>query len=133
MDALVLTLAKKLPVSAIARLCDVSESRVWRTVNAHVKVARAQATYADVTALGVDEKFVGRRLGYLTIFHDPLDPKTIGTVEGRKADTFEDFKEDFIAHQGQPDLIESIGLQTSSPLPGHSSHTATAIRIGPSD
>ena len=113
MDALVLTLAKKLPVSAIARLFDVSENRVWRTVNTHVEVARVQATYADVTALGVDEKFVGRRLGYLTIFHDPLDPKTIGAVEGRKADTFEDFKEDFEAHEGQSDLIEFITMDMS--------------------
>jgi transposase len=113
MDALVLTLAKKLPVSAIAQLFGVSENRIWRAINVHVEAARAQASYADVKALGVDEKFVGRRLGYLTIFHDPLDPKTIGTVEGRKADTFEDFKEDFIAHEGQPDLIEFITMDMS--------------------
>jgi transposase len=113
MDALILTLAKKLPVSAIAQMFGVSEGRIWRAINVHVEVARAQATYADVAALGVDEKFVGRRLGYLTIFHDPLDPKTIGTVEGRKADTFKDFKEDFIAHEGQPDLIEFITMDMS--------------------
>ena len=113
MDALILTLAKKLPVSAIAQMFGVSEGRIWRAINVHVEVARAQAAYADVTALGVDEKFVGRRLGYLTIFHDPLDPKTIGTVEGRKADTFKDFKEDFIAHEGQPDLIEFITMDMS--------------------
>lgn len=113
MDALVLTLAKKLPVSAIAQLFGVSENRIWRAIHVHVEAARAQASYADVEALGADEKFVGRRLGYLTIFHDPLDPKTIGTVEGRKADTFEDFKADFIAHEGQPDRIEFITMDMS--------------------
>ncbi len=116
MDALVLTLAKKLPVSAIAHLFEVSENRIWRAINVHAEAARAQASYADVKALGVDEKFVGRRLGYLTIFHDPLDPKTIGTVEGRKADTFEDFKEDFIAHEGQPEAIGFITIDLSRPL-----------------
>jgi transposase len=113
MDALVLTLAKKLPVSAIAQLFGVSENRIWRAINVHVEAARAQASYADVKALGVDEKFVGRRLGYLTIFHDPLDPKTIGTVEGRKAETFEDFKEGFEAHEGQSDRIEFITMDMS--------------------
>jgi transposase len=113
MDALVLTLARKLPVSAIARLFEVSENRVWRTINTHVEAARAQASYADVKALGVDEKFVGRRLGYLTVFHDPLDPKSIGTVEGRKANTFEVFKEDFEAHEGVPELIQFITMDMS--------------------
>ena len=113
MDALVLTLAKKLPVSAIAQLFGVSENRIWRAIHVHVEAARTQASYADVKALGVDEKFVGRRLGFLTIFHDALGIRTVGTVEGRKADTFATFKEDFIAHEGQPDLIEFITMDMS--------------------
>jgi len=113
MDALVLTLAKKLPVSAIAQLFGVSENRIWRAIHVHVEAARTQASYADVKALGADEKFVGRRLGFLTIFHDALGIRTVGTVEGRKADTFATFKEDFIAHEGQPDLIEFITMDMS--------------------
>jgi hypothetical protein len=33
MDALVLILAKKLPVSAIAQMFGVSENRIWRAIN----------------------------------------------------------------------------------------------------
>ena len=77
----------------------VSESHIRRAINVLVEAARAQASYADVKALGADEKFVGRRLRYLTIFHDPLEIRTHGTVEGRKADTFATFKDDSIAHQ----------------------------------
>ena len=113
MAALVLTLAKKLPVSAIARLFGVSENRLWRAINVHVEAARATTSYADVEALGVDEKFVGRRLGYLTLFHDPLARRVIGTVEGRKADTFATFKDDFIAHQGLPEAIHYITMDLS--------------------
>jgi transposase len=113
MDALVLTLAKKLPVSAIAQMFGVSESRIWRAINVHVEAARAQASYADVKALGADEKFVGRRLGYLTIFHDPLEIRTLGTVEGRKANTFATFKDDFIAHEGRPEAIGFITMDMS--------------------
>jgi transposase len=113
MEALVLTLAKKLPVSAIAQLFGVSENRIWRAINAHVEAARAQTTYAEVEALGVDEKYVGRRLGYLTLFHDPLGRRTIGTVEGRKAETFAAFKVDLIAHQGLPESIRFITMDMS--------------------
>lgn len=113
MDALVLTLAKKLPVSAIAQMFGVSDNRIWRAINVHVASARQATTYTEVTALGVDEKFVGRRLGYLTLFHDPLTRRVIGTAEGRKADTFETFKADFVNHQGQPDAIEFITMDMS--------------------
>ena len=113
MDALVLTLAKKLPVSAIAQMFGVSDNRIWRAINVHVASARQATTYTEVTALGVDEKYVGRRLGYLSIFHDPLARRVIGTAEGRKADTFETFKADFVSHQGQPDAIEFITMDMS--------------------
>lgn len=63
MDALILTLAKKRPVSTMVQWFGVSENRIWRALNVHVETARAQASYADVKALGVDEKFVGRRWG----------------------------------------------------------------------
>lgn len=70
-------------------------------------------TYDTVEALVVDEKFVGRRLGYLTLFHDPLNPRVIGTAEGRNADTFDTFKKDFVAHQRNPESIRFITMDMS--------------------
>ena len=113
MDALVLTLAKKLPVSAIAQMFGVSENRIWRAINIHIESARQATSYSEVTALGVDEKYVGRRLGYLSIFHDPLARRVIGTAEGRKADTFETFKTDFENHEGHPETIKFITMDMS--------------------
>ena len=130
MDALVLTLAKTLPVSAIAQMFGVSEKRIWRALHAHVEAARAQTSYADVEALGVDEQYVGRRLGYLTIFHDPLDPKTLGTVEGRKADTFKTFKDEFEAHEGQPDRIGFITMDLSRSFQAGARQQFPSAQIG---
>ena len=113
MDALVLTLAKKLPVSAIAQMFGVSENRIWRAINTPVESARKTTSYTAVTALGVDEKYVGRRLGYLTLFHDPMARRVIGTVEGRKADTFATFKTDFVEHQGSPEALRFISMDMS--------------------
>gem|GEM_PF-1139227 len=44
MDALILTLAQKLPVSAIAKMFGVSEHRIWRAINVHVASARGRVT-----------------------------------------------------------------------------------------
>jgi transposase len=110
MDALVLALAQQLPVAQIARLFGVTENRLWRAIGVHVEGARATTSYADVVALGVDEKHVGRTLGYVTLFHDPLNPRVIGVVEGRKAETFATFKQDFVSHDGQPDAIDCIAM-----------------------
>lgn len=113
MDALVLTLAKKRPVSAIAQLFGVSENRIWRAINTPMESARKTTSYTEVTALGVDEKYASRRLGYLTIFHDPMARRVIGTAEGRKADTFATFKTDFVEHQGCPEAILFISMDLS--------------------
>ena len=114
MDALVLTLAKQLPVAAIAHRVGVSENRIWRAINTHVEAARVSSSHAEVTALGVDEKYVGRRLGFLTLFHDPRRRCVIGAVEGRKADTFTTFKTDFMAHPGQPEAVQFISMDMSN-------------------
>jgi transposase len=50
MDALVLTLAKKLPVSAIAQMFGVCGNRIGRTINVHVASARQATPYNEVTA-----------------------------------------------------------------------------------
>lgn len=50
MAALVLRLARKPPVAAIARWCGVSEHRLWRTINGHVEAARATTSYAELAA-----------------------------------------------------------------------------------
>ena len=70
MDALVVALAKKLPVAEIAALFGVSAGRIWQALKVHVEAARGQQSHAKVTRIGVDEKHVGRSIGYLTLFHD---------------------------------------------------------------
>jgi len=113
MDALALTLAKKLPVTAIAQLFGVSEGRIWRSINTHVEAARSLSSHASVMVIGVDEKHVGRRLGFITVFHDAEQRRVISTMEGRKSTTFETFKDDLIAHGGDPAALQAISMARS--------------------
>lgn len=59
LDALVLTLARKLPIRQIALLLGVGEKRIQQAITVHVEAARARESYAEVSQLGVDEKHVG--------------------------------------------------------------------------
>jgi len=108
MDALVLTLAKRLPVSAITQMFGVSENRIRRVIKIHVESARETVSHAEVQTLGVDENLVGRRLGYLTLSYDPIARRVIGTVDGRKAETFKTLREDLVPHEGRPESIRLI-------------------------
>jgi transposase len=113
MDALVLTLAMKLPVSAIAKLLGVSASRIWQTINVHVEAARRQETHEYVTVIGVDEKHVGKKLGYITIVHDAKKRRTLFCTAGRKASTLGEFKADLVNHGGEPEAVEAIAMDLS--------------------
>lgn len=113
MDALVLALAKKLPVAEIAKLFGVSAGRIWQTLNVHVEAARAKESHAEVTRIGVDEKHVGRAIGFLTLFHDAVERRVLFGTEGRDAKTFEAFKADWLAHGGQAGAIEAVSMDMS--------------------
>jgi len=112
MDALILTLARQLPVRRIAALLGVSDKRVWQTLNVWVETARRQESFADVVHLGVDEKHVGR-LGYLTLFHDLGRRRVLFGTPGREAGTFATFRADFTAHGGQVEAVKAIAMDLS--------------------
>jgi transposase len=112
MDALVLTLAQKLPIRQIAGLMGVGEKRIQQAITVHVEAARRQESYADVWQLGVDEKHVGR-LGYVTLFHDVVQRRVLFGTEGRDAKTFEAFRDDFAVHGGEAQRIQVVAMDMS--------------------
>lgn len=112
MDALVLTLAQKLPIRQIAGLLGVGEKRIQQAITVHVEAARRQESYAAVRQLGVDEKHVGR-LGYITLFHDVEQRRVLFGTEGRDAKTFATFREDFTAHGGNTQSIKVVTMDMS--------------------
>ena len=111
-DALVLTLARKLPIRQIAILLSVGEKRIQQAIAVHVEAARVRESYEEARPLGVDEKHAGR-LGYLTLFHDVEDRRVLFGTEGRDAKTFEAFRKDFAAHEGDVSSIQLVTMDMS--------------------
>ena len=112
LDALVLTLAQKLPIRQIAALLGVGEKRVQQAITVHVEVARSQESYAAVRQVGVDEKHIGR-LGFITLFHDVERRRVLFGTSGRDAQTFEAFREDLQGHGGDAESVEALTLDLS--------------------
>ncbi len=107
-EALVLTLAKEMPVHAMARLFKEHDNRIWRIIHFHIERARATEDFSAVRRLGVDETSRRRGHHYVSMFVDLDRPRAIFCTEGRDAESFGRFKADFEAHGGRPEQLAEL-------------------------
>jgi transposase len=112
-EALSLTLARQMPVAACARILRCSDNALWRQIDAHVGLARAKESYADVKVIGIDETSSAKGHAYITLVHDLQQSRLIYATEGKDGSTLERFCQDLCAHQGQPERIEVVCMDMS--------------------
>ena len=112
-EALALTLAREMPVSACARILRCSANALWRQIDAHVDLARAKENYAQTTVVGIDETSCAKGHSYITLVHDLPERKLIYATPGKDASTVQSFTEDFKTHQGKPEAIEVVCIDMS--------------------
>jgi len=112
-EALALTLAREMPVSACARILRCSDNALWRQIDAHVCLARAKESYAQTKVVGIDETSCAKGHSYITLVHDLPERKLIYATPGKDASTVQRFTEDFKAHQGKPESIEVVCIDMS--------------------
>ena len=112
-EALALTLAREMPVSACARILRCSDNALWRQIDAHVDLARSKESYAQTQVIGIDETSCAKGQSYITLVHDLLEGKLIYATPGKDASTVQRFTEDFKAHQGKPEAIEVVCMDMS--------------------
>jgi transposase len=86
-EALALTLAREMPVSACARILRCADNTVWRQIDAHVCLARAQESYANVKVIGIDETSCAKGHSYITLVHDLDKARLIHATPGKDAST----------------------------------------------
>ena len=82
-EALALTLTRAMPVSACARILRCSDNALWRQIDAHVSLARAQESYAGVKVIGIDETSCAKGHSYITLVHDLSSTKLISATPGK--------------------------------------------------
>ncbi|MDE3011237.1 MAG: ISL3 family transposase [Pseudomonadota bacterium] len=112
-EALAVSLCADLPVSQVAALLCVRDKRLWRRIEHYVAQARAQDTMEGVTTIGVDETSVQRGHHYITVIHDLKAQRLLFATPGKDHATLQAFKEDLVAHQGDPAKIEHVCMDMS--------------------
>ena len=126
-EALALTLAREMPVSACARILRCSDNALWRQIDAHIALARAKENYSETEVIGIDETSCAKGHSYITLVHDLSKGKLIYATPGKDASTVQRFTEDFRAHQGKPEAIEVVCMDMSKAfIAGAAKHLPTA-------
>ncbi|WP_051331191.1 helix-turn-helix domain-containing protein [Aneurinibacillus terranovensis] len=81
-DALVMTMAKDMPMNAIARLLGEHDTRLWRILHYYVEQAIEAQDLSHVTKISTDETSSKRGHNYITIFMDADQKVVICATEG---------------------------------------------------
>jgi transposase len=113
-EALVMLVARDMPVAALARMVGEHDTRLWRLIRAHVDEAREAVDMQAVNALVVDETSRAKGHDYVTLFVEPKEEsRVLFVADGRKSDTFEAFCGDLRAHGGEPERVKDVCMDMS--------------------
>jgi len=99
-EAMIMTLAKAMPVKTLAAFVNEHDTRLWRIIHHYVDKGRSEADHSKVKNVGFDETSSRRGHDYVSLFVDLEGPQVLFATEGKDSSTVERFKQDLIAHGG---------------------------------
>jgi len=112
-EALVMMLARAMPVLAVARVVGEYDTRVWRIVTHYVNAALAKADHSKITQVGMDETASRRGQKYVSLFVDLPERKVVFVTPGKDASTVAAFAADLQAHGGDPMAVAEVSVDMS--------------------
>lgn len=107
-EAMIMTLAKAMPVKTIAAFVNEHDTRLWRILHHYVGDAREKADHSQVTQVGMDETSRRRGHNYVSLFVDLEGPRVLFAADGKDASTVKRFKHDLIEHGGNPCAVKEM-------------------------
>jgi transposase len=105
-EAFIMTLAREMPVLALARLIEEHDTRIWPVIHHYVQTARTREDYSHVRRIGIDETSRKRRHQYVTLFADLDQAKVIYATTGKDSTAVGRFSNDFHEHGGETSAIK---------------------------
>lgn len=113
MEALILELARQMPVRAIARMLGVRDKRLWRIIEHYVQRALEKVDLSRLRRIGVDETSARKHQDYISLFFD-LDRRRLAfATEGRDHTTIAAFTAFLREHGGQPQQVREVSCDMS--------------------
>lgn len=124
-EALVMTMARAMPISSVAALLGEHDTLVWRIVHHYVSDASARADFSGVASVAFDETQMGKGQDYVTVFADAAERKVLAVFKGHDAAVVGSFAETLSKKGGDPlrvleasvDLSQAFTSGISSHLP----------------
>ena len=107
-EAMIMTLAKAMPVKTIASFVGEHDTRLWRIIHHYVNKGRSEADYSQVKKVGFDETSSKRGHNYVSLFVDLEGPRILFATEGKDSSTVERFKQDLTEHCGCEENIDQM-------------------------
>jgi transposase len=101
-EAMIMVLAKSMPVKTIAGFVNEHDTRLWRILHHYVDEARKRADHSQVKQVGMDETSRRRGHNYVSLFVDLDQSRVLFATDGKDASTVQRFKQDLIEHGGDP-------------------------------
>ena len=111
-EAMVMMLAKSMPILAVSRVIEEHDTLTWRIVTHYVEAARAQADHSKITQAGVDET-AARRHKFVSLFVDLAERKVVFVTPGKDAATVAAFAADLQVHGGDPQAVTEVSADMS--------------------
>ena len=107
-EALVMTLAKAMPVKSISEHTGEHDTKLWRIIHHYVDLGREAADHSTVQEVGFDETSSKRGHKYVSIFVDLAGPKVLFATPGKDSSTVKRFKDDLNSHGGSDSNITQM-------------------------
>jgi transposase len=113
LEALVLELARNMPVLAIARLLGVDDKTLWRVIEHYVEDAVARIDASQVTQVGMDETSARKHHDYVTLFFDLEQRRLLEVADGKDHQTVAVFAASLARHGGSAAAVREVSCDLS--------------------
>lgn len=112
-EALILQLAKAMPVHQICKLLGSYDEKIWKILKDYVDECTKFSDLSKTRSIGIDETAARRGHDYVTIFADLMEKMTLFVAQGRSSETIKEFAEYLTSHKGKPENIEQASCDMS--------------------
>ena len=112
-EALVLTLAREMTFTDVARLTGESRHRMAAIFKRYVVLALEEADFSGLMHLAIDKTSRAKGHDNVTLAADAERRAVLFVTEGKDATTIERLAADLRTHGGDPEAIESVSIDMS--------------------
>jgi transposase len=106
----ILSLAREMPVNAIAEFVGITDKRIWRILKHYVNSAMQTIDLKDLVAVAIDETASKRRHKYVTVFldMDRYERPVVFAVPGKGKECISQFSQHLAAHGGSSENVLEV-------------------------